>query len=221
MRHGTWGALFSARGTAYNRRLGCNGGITAPRLLLWVSTAALAWLLGLSAARADIYTWTDAAGRVNISNLTPPDGVRVTNVVHETPKPPPVRPDPGDASAQADVQALSERVRQLEREIDFARRAPPPMSYAAAPAPPVVQYPDVQYSYAMQPPPQPSYGCDPSWIGCGGFGYLGWPYGYPASVVVVRAPRFHRGDAFHGMHRNPMPAMRPPPGRAPGGGHRR
>ena len=41
-----------------------------------------------SAASAQtIYTWTDASGRINVSNLPPPDGARVSHVVHETPPP--------------------------------------------------------------------------------------------------------------------------------------
>ena len=57
-------------------------------------------------ARADIYTWTDAGGRVNISNLAPPEGARVTSVLHETPKP--TRPQ-GETPPQPDVRMLAER----------------------------------------------------------------------------------------------------------------
>ena len=32
---------------------------------------------------AEIYTWVDPAGVINLSNLAPPDGVRVTRVTHE------------------------------------------------------------------------------------------------------------------------------------------
>ena len=193
--------------------------ITPTRLLLAVLPTALACTLGVPAARADIYTWTDAAGRVNISNLTPPDSVHVTSVLREVPKPAAIRPEPTvDVTPQADVQALAERVRQLEREIDLARRQPPaPMAYAAAPAQPMIQYP-----YPVDLAPPPNYGCDPSWIGCGGF--VGSPFAYPASVVVLRASGFHRPGAFHGMRRVGMPSMRPPgqpPGRPPGGMHRR
>jgi hypothetical protein len=198
--------------------------ITVARLLRMVLVVALGCALSASAARADIYTWTDAGGRVNISNLTPPDGVRVTSVLRETPKPPAQRAI--DPVPQADVQALAERVRQLEWEADLARRQSPPPTVIYAAAPP--QQPIAPYPYAPEPPPPPSYaydngyGCDPSWAGCG---FLWSPFGYPASVVVLSTPRFHRPGAFHGMHRTafpqPMRPPRPPPGRSPGGMHRR
>jgi len=185
---------------------------------------ALGCAMGLSAARADIYTWTDAGGRVNISNLAPPEGARVTSVLHEAPKP--LRPQqPVETAPQPDVRALAERVMQLESELDLARRQPPPVLYAAAPQQP--QYapqPIPQYSYP-EPAQAPSYGygCDPSWLGCG---YAWSPWGYPASIVVVRSPGFRR-PAFHGMHRPVYPqpvSPRPggPPGRpSPGGMGRR
>ena len=46
--------------------------------------ALLAFACGLPVAHADIYTWTDESGRVNISNLTPPDGARVTRSCTKT-----------------------------------------------------------------------------------------------------------------------------------------
>ena len=165
----------------------------------------------MSAARADIFTWTDASGRVNISNLAPPEGARVTSVLHEAPKP--ARPQPPPETApQSDVRALADRVMQLEWELDLAKRQPPPTVVYAA-APPQPQYPPQpipQYSYPEPAPGYGSYGCDPSWLGCG----FAWsPWGYPASIVVVRSPGFHR-PAFHGMHR---PVHPQPVGPRPGG----
>jgi hypothetical protein len=190
----------------------------------------LATLLGLalnmSAARADIYTWTDANGRVNISNLTPPDGVTVTSVVRETPKPPVAMPLAVGSVAQPDVQMLNDRLRQLELEVELAKRqASPTVIYANAPAQAPVPY------YAPQSEPTPSYdygygygygyGCDPSWFGCG-FGYGYSPYWYPG-IVVVRSPAFHRHDFGRGKFPmvNPLPGRGGPgPGRPPGGGSR-
>src|SRR5215471_3707104 len=42
---------------------------------------ALAAALYVAAAQADIYTWTDATGRGNISNLEPAKDAKISNVV--------------------------------------------------------------------------------------------------------------------------------------------
>lgn len=178
------------------------------RLLRAALPSVLACSWGLQLAHADIYTWIDKSGTINLSNLPPPEGVKVTKVIHESP---PKTASPGDAAddplRQPDVQALAERIRQLEQEVEFAKRPlPPPMAYPAVPAPPVPQYPSVQYqgieaqpavpygAYAAQPA---NYGCDPSWLDCG----AGWgPSLYPATVVVVGAPSFRRHFPFHGGH---------------------
>ena len=80
--------------------------------------------------QAEIYTWVDPTGVVNLSNLAPPDGVRVTRVTHEAaPRVPSASDVAREAARQAElqaladrakdleVQALSDRVRQLEREV--------------------------------------------------------------------------------------------------------
>jgi len=112
-----------------------------------------------------------------------------------------------DPAAQAEVQFLAQRVRQLEFEVELARRAPPPMDYAAYSPPPPMQY------MVDTGPPQANYGCDPSWLGCSGWG-LG---GYPAGIVILNSPGFRRpmpGRGFH--HRSPMQL----PVRGRGGPHR-
>jgi hypothetical protein len=162
-----------------------------PRVLM---PLVLACTLGATFAHAAIYTWVDASGTVNISNLPPPEGARVISVVQESP--PRIAP-PADAASEAarqlEVQALSERVRQLEYEAEFARRqAPPAPVYQAVPA--------VQYSqYPPDYGPAASSGCDPSWAGCGGW----WgSYGYP--IVVVQSPNFRRGRPVHGGPHSPV-----------------
>jgi hypothetical protein len=152
-------------------------------------------------AHADIFTWVDASGTVNVSNLDPPSGVVVTNVVHESP--------PKPAARDAQVQALAARVRQLEEEADVAKRqAPAPVAYQGAAPPPVEQYaedwgpPPAQYSYSEAPPASPA--CDPAWMNCGlWFG----PGIYPANVYVLRAPafrRFHPVRVEHHLSQHPM-----------------
>ena len=181
------------------------------RVLRAALPAVLASTFGLQPAHADIYTWVDASGSINISNLAPPEGVRVTKVTHESAPAGAAR----EAARLAEVQALAERVRQLEDEVEFARRPmPPPVDYRAIPAPPVVQYfvnaapQPTQYPVDMAPPA--SYGCDPTWMGCG----LWWSPGfYPPSIVVVPAANFRRFPPGRGGHHFAVQQ----PVRAPGG----
>ena len=175
----------------------------APALRLALA-AALAGTLGLRSAHADIYTWIDASGSINVSNLTPPDDARTIRVMHENPRPAATDPAAGDPARQA----LADRVKQLEREVELAKRpVPPPADYAPAPAyAPMPQAPSVQYTvqYIVQapaPPEQPyqyaasdyppanNNGCDSTWGNCG----FGWNPGfYPQSVVVLQQPNFRR-----------------------------
>jgi len=170
-------------------------------------------VLGVSPAYADIYTWVDASGALNVSNLTPPDGARVIKVVHTS--------DEASAS-KADTQALADRVRQLEDQVQMARQQPPPLVYAPPPAPPVVYAPPappvIQYIYAPQPPdmqytvnqaPPANPWCDTTWSDCGyGNGWL--PY-YPG-VFVVTAPNFNRFKPGHNFpNRPPRPHPVTPP----------
>jgi len=185
-----------------------------PRILPTALALMLACPLGIGLAHADIYTWIDKSGTINISNLPPPDGVQVTKVTHETPP-----KKSGDADSP-DVQMLAERVRQLEQEIDFAKRQPPPpmpypvvqappMSYPVVP-PPTVQYSPVQYQIIETPPPfngygaPASYGCDPTWSDCSTWWAPGF---YPPAVVFVGAP-FFRPLPLHGGHGGPGPMQK-------------
>jgi uncharacterized protein DUF4124 len=161
------------------------------RVFRIVLPTVLASMLGVPLAHADIYTWTDASGVTNVSNLPPPQGVQVTKILHGPAPEIVAREDAArDAARAADAQALAARVRQLEDEIS-ARQAPPPMAYPPLPPPPMMQ-PVIQYivesptsQVAYIAPATPGYsgsGCDPSWAGCA----LSWfPGFYPASVLVV------------------------------------
>ena len=84
------------------------------RLLRVTLPALLAGTFGLEPAHADLYTWVDASGGVNVSNLAPPEGVRITNVI---PASPTATHDAREAVRDAEVQALAKRVRQLEDEV--------------------------------------------------------------------------------------------------------
>ena len=180
-------------------------------MLRLAASLAAAFMLGPPPAYADIYTWVDpATGALNVSNLTPPDGARVLKVVHTN----------DDPAAATNTQALADRVRQLENEIDMARNQPPPYVpppappvVYAPPAPPVIQYfveapPTMQYA-ANQAPPANQW-CDTNWSDCGygnGIGYGWWPY-YPSTVVVVNGSNFKR---FKPGNNFPIQRPRPTP----------
>src|ERR1700693_2583337 len=85
------------------------------RLLRATLLVVLAGTFGLQPAHADLYTWVDTSGGVNVSNLAPPEGVRITNV---TPASPNATHDAREAARDAEVQALTTRVRQLEAEVE-------------------------------------------------------------------------------------------------------
>ncbi|HEY3177624.1 MAG TPA: DUF4124 domain-containing protein [Casimicrobiaceae bacterium] len=157
----------------------------------------LVFALSSQVAHADIYTWVDASGAINVSNLSPPEGVRVTRITHENPVKTAARLDTArDVKHDAEVQALSDRVRQLEREVQVAKTYTPPsqpiVMYASAPPAPVAA---PAYVDAM---PAPMNVCDPAFTSCGYW----WGQGfYPGNVIVVRAPSFRRTNPFHGSHR--------------------
>lgn len=168
--------------------------------------AVLAITLDLQVAHADIFTWTDASGRINVSNLDPPAGVHVTSVLREKPV------KPSDAVRRedlrhAEVMALEERVRQLQDDVEAARQqavqqqVAPRVVYNAVTLPPAPSYaPQMVYSYVE--PPAVQYGCDPSWAGCSS------PQAFLTTTVVVRNPRLHR-FRFRGGHRRASPPFVP------------
>ena len=117
-------------------------------ILRAVLSVLVAGTLGLQLAHADIYTWADASGSVNVSNLEPPQGARVISVTHTSPADAARENAARDAARRAETLALEERVRQLESEAEARRQAPPPVVYAppppapywTQPAPTAVQY---------------------------------------------------------------------------------
>ncbi len=174
-------------------------------LLRTLLPLALGLSFGLQAAQAAIYTWTDASGRVNVSNLAPPEGTRVTSVVPESPPVAPGTSIADDAARRLEVQALADRVRQLEFDAQFAQRQPAPVATYQAPPVATYQMPPVQYS---EFPPAyadtPDLGCNPSWAGCGNW-WMPFGYGYP--IVVVQSPFRHARPIKGGGHN--MPVQRP------------
>ena len=184
--------------------------IMSTRLLCAALLPVVVCLFGVQLAHADIYTWVDASGKVNVSNMAPPESILATDVKHEIPPKVAMRPDTGiDAARLAEVHALSERVQQLEHEVEFVRRpAPSLMEYRPIAAPPAVQYPAIPaplpVQYAGDPAPPASAGCDPAWMNCGlSFG----PGIYPVTVIVVRPSNFRRPNP---LHRGPRVAVQRP-----------
>ena len=172
---------------------------------------AWAWLpvtwLATGAALADVYTWVDAAGNVNVSNLAPPAGAHVTAVAHESAAAIARAEAARKAAQDAEVRALSDRVADLERATEQVQRGALPPLYAQAPPPPLYgQAPPPQYVVTMMPdtpddvaPPQ-AQGC--AWAGCG------LPV-FAAPLIVVSPGFNHRGR----MQRRPYAlahAPRPP-----------
>ena len=116
------------------------------RALLAGLPVILAGTVVATCAHADIYTWVDQEGMVNVSNLAPPEGVRVTKVTRE------IAPAPASMVAQrndlareaardAELQALNARVAQLQDEVDRAtRETSEPVAYQDAPVAPDAQY---------------------------------------------------------------------------------
>jgi hypothetical protein len=88
------------------------------RFLRATLPVVVAGTLGLQPAYADLYTWVDASGGVNVSNLAPPEGARITNVILASAPKPPTRDDEArEVARDAEVQTLTRRVRQLEDEV--------------------------------------------------------------------------------------------------------
>ena len=203
----------------------------APALRI-VLPVALAGALGVQSAHADIYTWIDASGAMNVSNIAPPDDAKVIKVTHEAPAPSP-----------SEAQALADRVKQLEAQL-AQRPVPPPADYVPPQyAPPPVQYaqpaPTVVQYFVQSAPQQPQYAaqpqyyapeydstdywagnytgnwagnnwCDPNWLNCG-WGPYGWAPGfYPPSVVVVNTSNPKRNRPGNGFNPGHRPPTRPP-----------
>jgi len=147
-------------------------------------------LLSLPPAHAEIYTWVDAQGRLNVGNLPPPEGARVTSVVRETP-PNPYNDAAREAAQRAEVQALAQRVDQLQNELQWAARQPPP-------PPPPPQYLIVPVSapvqYITEPAPPQNAECAYGWSSCAGW----WNPGFPPVSTVFVAPSPVRAYPWRG-----------------------
>jgi hypothetical protein len=168
----------------------------------------LATAFACTSAHADIYTWVDASGKVNLSNRAPPEGARVTNVYREDPAVHATAEAARAAAARDELKALNDRVTQLERDLDAANDRPPAAPVVYAPGPPApAAYPPVIVQTIVVPSAPAYADCSTPWAGCGSPGF----FGYPGGIVVVSSPASHRFDGNRrGEHMRP-PASRPAP----------
>jgi hypothetical protein len=157
-------------------------------------------------AHADIYTWVDAKGILNVSNRAPPEGARVTGIFREDPAVRASSEAARDAAQREELKALTERVKQLERDLEIASSPPPApiANVSAAPVPAPIPYPSVVVQSIITPAPPAYASCtDPWWGSCFSPGYFGF---YPGGVVVVNSAASHR---FRPAHRGPRTPSRP------------
>ena len=187
------------------------------RLLRASLPALLAGTFGLQLAHADIYTWVDGSGSINVSNGGSARGVRVTSIMHASPPAAVARADAArEAARQAEVEALAQARPRARgrRRVGEAPSAPPVDYRAIPPPPPVIQYfvvsPPAQYAPNPAVPANNGWnnGCDPAWTDCGLWGYF-WLLSdecYRAAGAELR--HLHPG---RGGHRPPMqPQVRAP-----------
>ena len=168
-------------------------------------TVGMALVLAAAAgtARADMYTWVDKNGITNVSNVAPPEDVRVTKVARAAPKDPAREAAAREAARLAEMQALRERVDELAKEVEHSRTDALPPPYAAPPAvafAPPAPAPTVVVTVINQPaqPEVTNAGCDLAFGGCGAGFFPGYTY---------YAPPNQRG--FHKPHRGKWPTATP------------
>jgi len=158
---------------------------------------ALGALLLPALASAEIYGWVDPSGSVTYSNLPPPKNARVIEVIQEEP---PLDPSviaqakaAADASHQAQLQALNDRIHALERQVQQVQHQPPP-----PPAP-----------YPVASAPIASAGCDAEYFDCD---LWSGPAYYTVGTLAPWSFRRHFdgfNGHFHGSHRTPHPGGGP------------
>jgi len=168
-----------------------------------IALPAFAAALLSQPVQADIYTWVDASGVTNVSNLAPPDGAKITKVQPALPPEIAAREDAArEAARRAEADAAAARIRDLENLL--AHSTPP--DYRPTAAQPVIQYivepQPAPMQLTVQTPPATSYGgydsgCNPSWAGCA---LAWWP------VVVVGTTGLRSVHPIHGRP-NPAPGM--------------
>ena len=106
--------------------------VTDKRNLAVQCLVLIAVLAFSGAATAQIYGWTDANGEVTYSNLPPPKGAKITDVIHDTPM---SQQALNEAARRSEISALNDRIRLLELEAAASRRQV--VDYSAPPSAPL------------------------------------------------------------------------------------
>jgi hypothetical protein len=120
-----------------------------------LALTGLLWIAAPSTACADVYTWIDALGSTNYSNVPPAKSAIAKNVkvvVTETPRPAPAATPaakPARPTPPAEQELLA-RVKNLELLLLAQQQAPPAPPPAPRLAPPASSAP-----YFEAPPPSP------------------------------------------------------------------
>jgi hypothetical protein len=203
-----------ARALALRSRAIGTEAVVVNRIAALALSIAVAGTLAPALARADVYTWVDASGQVTASNLAPPSGVRVKSVVRLDPVAAARSDAAREAARAAEVAALSDRVRQLEREAPV----PPPVPPAAPNVTVVVAPPLAPPPYAFAPPLPPAPAlqtvdlepplngyCRLDTLDCGTWSVPGF---LPPGAIVVTLPSVHRAHGTHRPHRGASAPMR-------------
>jgi hypothetical protein len=101
----------------------------------WHVALAVVVASGVSAAAPaqQIYGWTDSKGEVTYSNLPPPKGATVTDVIPDKPLSPAALQE---AARRSEISTLNDRIRLLE--LEQARSKREVVDYPGAPAVPLV-----------------------------------------------------------------------------------
>ena len=164
--------------------------------------------LAPAVASAEIYGWVDPSGDVTYSNLPPPKNARVFDVIKETPPPSPEAQAAAEAAHRSQMDALNDKVHQLEREMQMQRQLA-----AAPPYPPPGPYSSGSSGYGPSytgayAPPDYGVGCDSDYYDCNlwdgpayySVGIAPWPLGFRRDRDDFR---HHGRDHDRGFHRFP------------------
>ena len=88
----------------------------------WITVCFALAAAAAGPALADIFTWVDKDGITHVSNLPPPEDVRVTKVARAAPQGPRPRAAAREAARPAEMRALRERVDELSKEVEQLAR---------------------------------------------------------------------------------------------------